>query len=72
MQKLLKVSEAAEALNVSPSTIYRMIDDKTLTKIVVNKGIRIAAAEVERINSPPPQLKAYVPGAIKRAVGLGS
>jgi len=71
MQKLLKVSEAAEALNVSPSTIYRMIKEGELEKIVVCKSVRVAASEVERINSPLPKLKSYVPGSIKRAVGLG-
>lgn len=70
MQKLLKVSEAAEALNVSPSTIYRIINEGRLTKIMVRGSIRIPAVEVERINSPLPTTKPYVPGSLRRAVGL--
>ncbi len=52
-EKLLKMSEAANRLNVSKSTVYRLIVAGTLPAIKIGKQIRIKPADLE----------AYITGA---------
>jgi excisionase family DNA binding protein len=46
MEKLLRVREAAQILNVSQRTIWRLLDDGELTRIRV-KSVRVESAELE-------------------------
>jgi len=43
---LLKVHEVARWLNVSRSTVYRLLDDGELSAIRVRHDVRIAAGDV--------------------------
>jgi excisionase family DNA binding protein len=55
--RLLKVEEAAEVLNVSRWTVYRLIKEKDLTSVKVRNGRRV----------PVESIRAYVAGLIEDA-----
>lgn len=49
-EKLLEVSVVAQRLNVSPSTIYRLINHKKLKAIRcgVGTGVRVTESSIEK------------------------
>ena len=47
MEKLLRVRDAAQILNVCQRTIWRLLDGGALTRIRVGKLVRIERAELE-------------------------
>jgi excisionase family DNA binding protein len=52
VESLLRVREAAQILNVSQRTIWRMLDDGELTRIRVGgKLVRVERAELDAIIS---------------------
>ena len=55
--QLLKPNEAAEALQVSRATVYRMVDRRELAGVRIGLGprprLRISAAELERFIAQP-------------------
>ena len=55
--RLLKVEEAAEHLNVSRWTVYRLIKERELTSVKVRNGRRV----------PMQSIRAYVAGLIEDA-----
>ncbi|GAA1603857.1 hypothetical protein GCM10009789_67340 [Kribbella sancticallisti] len=55
--RLLKVEEAAEVLNVSRWTVYRLIKEKDLTSVKVRNGRRVPMASI----------RVYVAGLIEDA-----
>ncbi|QNE20103.1 helix-turn-helix domain-containing protein [Kribbella qitaiheensis] len=55
--RLLKVEEAAEVLNVSRWTVYRLIKEKDLTSVKVRNGRRV----------PVESIRAYIAGLIEDA-----
>jgi excisionase family DNA binding protein len=55
--RLLKVEEAAEHLNVSRWTVYRLIKERDLTSVKVRNGRRV----------PMESIRAYVAGLIEDA-----
>ena len=48
MEKLLRVREAAQILNVCQRTIWRLLDDGELTRIRVGKSVRVERAQLEQ------------------------
>jgi excisionase family DNA binding protein len=48
MEKLLRVREAAQILDVSQRTIWRLLDDGELTRIRVGKSVRVERAQLEQ------------------------
>ena len=46
--RLLRVREAAQILNVSQRTIWRLLDDGELTRIRVGKSVRVEAADLHK------------------------
>ncbi|MEU4289001.1 helix-turn-helix domain-containing protein [Kribbella sp. NPDC026596] len=55
--RLLKVEEAAEHLNVSRWTVYRLIKERDLTSVKVRNGRRV----------PMESIRAYIAGLIEDA-----
>jgi excisionase family DNA binding protein len=55
--RLLKVEEAAEHLNVSRWTVYRLIKERELTSVKVRNGRRV----------PLESIRSYVAGLIEDA-----
>ncbi|GAB3815035.1 helix-turn-helix domain-containing protein [Kribbella italica] len=55
--RLLKVEEAAEHLNVSRWTVYRLIKERELTSVKVRNGRRV----------PMESIRSYVAGLIEDA-----
>ena len=47
LEKFLKVDEAADVLNVSRATVYRLIHDKELRGVKVGRSVRVRAADLE-------------------------
>ncbi len=48
MARTLTVDQAATALNVSRSTIYRLINDGTLHPVYARSAVRIPRSEIDR------------------------
>ena len=48
MEKLLRVRDAAQILDVCQRTIWRLLDSNELTRIRVGKLVRIERAELEQ------------------------
>lgn len=46
--QLLKVGEAAEALNASPATVYRLIARKEISVVRVGRSVRIHPADLAK------------------------
>ena len=51
MEKLLRVRDAAQILNVSQRTIWRLLDDGELSRVRVGSCVRIDAAELQNFIS---------------------
>lgn len=49
LEPLYTVSEVAEYLQVSPSTVYRMIQDGRLTGVKIGHGIRFTSDNLEQM-----------------------
>lgn len=47
--QLLRIPEAAEQLNISRTTMYRLINDGTIKTVRVGQRQRVPAAEINRL-----------------------
>ena len=50
---VLTIAETCDRLNVSPSTVKRLLADGQLTRIKVRSAVRIPASEVEALLAGP-------------------
>lgn len=49
MEKLYKVNEFAEALNISPKTVWSFIYSGKLTVVHIGRAVRIKQSELDKI-----------------------
>ncbi len=50
MEKFSKVSEVAEALNISPKTVWNWIGQRKITVVRFGRSVRVPDSEVQRLS----------------------